>query len=184
MPLKGSEQMGDAPRPAAPPDSLPPQRTVVYCVVPPVSTAVCFVRPAFIGEEGGGDGGGWGLHCCGCPRLRPAALHGVPPPRVVVSVWPMGRGGGWVGYEGNKKFVYLKWASHFLVLYSKFIFFPRGNFVRFLVVGGLAGGFGWVGGWFGLGGWVRRIPPPPPAYPRPCPTNAASNEHFRSDRIF
>ena len=39
-------------------------------------------------------------------------------------VRPTGRGGGgWVGgYEGQQKFVYLKWASHFWLSIQNFIF--------------------------------------------------------------
>ena len=50
-------------------------------------------------------------------------------------------GGG--GYEGQKKFVYLKWASHCWLSIQNFIFSLR-NFFWF-----------WVGGWFG------QITPPP-----------------------
>ena len=62
------------------------------------------------------------------------------------------RGGGG-GDEGQKKFVYLKWASHFW-LYSKFHFLPEEFFC----------GFGWVGG-SAWGGGVRQIPPPRPPPP-------------------
>ena len=56
----------------------------------------------------------------------------------------------------KKKSGYLKRASRFW-LSSQNVLFPEKKFFF---------GFGWVGGWFGLGGWVRQItpllPPPPP----------------------
>ena len=58
------------------------------------------------------------------------------------------RGGG--GMRAKKKSVYVKWASHFLALYSKFDFSREENFF----------GFGWMGGLAGRGG-VRQITPPP-----------------------
>ena len=62
---------------------------------------------------------------------------------------PQDRGGG--GYEGKKKFVYLKCASHFLDLSSKLHFLPEFWF--------------WVGGW--VGPWEGGATPSlPPALPR------------------
>ena len=70
-----------------------------------------------------------------------------------------GQGCAWclahgAGYEGKKKFVYLKWASHFWHSNQNFIFFHRTIF------------WFWVGGVVWPGGGVRHItPPPPPACP-------------------
>ena len=58
---------------------------------------------------------------------------------------------GWVGMRAKKRFVYLKWASHFWLSIQNVIFFLAERF-----------GWFWVGGWFGLGGWVHQITPPPP----------------------
>ena len=82
----------------------------------------------------GGDGGG----CLQC------------------SAYGMG-GLGWVsGYEGKKKSVYLKWASHVCLSSHHFILPPFFD-------------FGWVGGLgFGGGGGICQITPhctlPPPAW--------------------
>ena len=70
--------------------------------------------------------------------------------RAVLSVCPTGPGGG--GGEGKRKFVYLKWASHFWV-YSKSYLYPEDNF---LVLG--------VGGVWPCGGGVSQITPPPPRW--------------------
>ena len=44
----------------------------------------------------------------------------------VLSVWPTGRG----GYEGQKKFVYLKWASRFWLFSQKFYWLQQGTSKR------------------------------------------------------
>ena len=68
--------------------------------------------------------------------------------RVVLRVWPTGRGPGWPGWPwGQKKVCVPKTGLSFEALF-KISFFPRGNFFCF--------------GWFGLGGggsarWVRGI---------------------------
>ena len=59
-------------------------------------------------------------------------------------------GGGGGGMRAKKKFVYLKWASHFWLSVQNFIVLWRKTF------------FFCVGAWFGLGGQVRQITPPPP----------------------
>ena len=68
------------------------------------------------------------------------------------SVRGRGWGGGGGGYEGKKRFVYLKWASPFWTSVQNFIS-DGGDFFWFLG----------VGGWFGRGGGggVRQITPPP-----------------------
>ena len=67
--------------------------------------------------------------------------------RVVLGVRPMGRGD-----EGKKKFVYLKWASHFWIS-LKMPFFPRKKYVLIL------------GGWLVWPEWVvHRITRPPPRW--------------------
>ena len=65
----------------------------------------------------------------------------------MLNVRPVGWGGG---YEGKKKFVYLKWASHFWLSIQNFIF-ARGKFFA----------FGW-------GGVDPPDPPPPPPLPLVC----------------
>ena len=62
--------------------------------------------------------------------------------------------------SGGKNFVYLK-ASHFGLSIQNFLF-PRMNFFF---------GFGWVGGWFGLGAGVLDPTPPPPLWPWTMPPN-------------
>ena len=65
---------------------------------------------------------------------------------------PYGWGGG--GYEGKKKFVYLKWASHFWLSIQKFHFSPKE----------IIFGCVWVGGrvvWPGRVGLPDHPPPLP-----------------------
>ena len=91
---------------------------------------------------------GWGaLHCPVHAAHRPPGVRC----RVVLGARPTGGGGG--GNEGRSKFVYLKRASQFLGLHSKFSLSPEENFSGFGCVGGLA----WGGG-------VRQTIPPPPDF--------------------
>ena len=74
----------------------------------------------------------------------------------MLGVWLEGQDwGGGGAYDGKKRFVYLKWASHFWLPIQNFMF-PQSKF--FLVLGGWVGG--WVGGLALVGG--VRVPPPPP----------------------
>ena len=74
--------------------------------------------------------------------------------KAVLSVWSTGRGRS-DGDEGKKKFMYLKWASHFWLSIQNHIF-PRRTI--FLVLGGWVGGLAQGGG--GVGS-ARSAPPPP-----------------------
>ena len=71
------------------------------------------------------------------------------------------------GYEGKRKFVYLKWASPFWLSIQNFIF-PRGKFFWF-----------WVGGWFGLAWWVRQITHPSPRVDEHIPDSALLTQGWR-----
>ena len=86
-----------------------------------------------------------GAAWCGCTRLCPFVTDLVVTTRLVLRVRPTGRGDGGVGMRANKKFMYLKWDSHFWI-YPKFHFSSEENFF----------GFGWVGG--RVGGSARSLP--------------------------
>ena len=93
---------------------------------------------------------------------RGGVTPGPPPPLPPPLKQRPGGGGG--GHEGKKKFVYLKWTSHFCLSIQNFIFPER---KMFLVLGG------WVGGWFGLGGGGGPLDHPPTPWistslSRPC----------------
>ena len=94
-------------------------------------------------------------------------------PVVVLTVRPTGGGRGWVGeYEGTKKLVYLKRASHFWPPIPNFNLHQR---KLFSVLGG------WV---VWPGGWVREINPPPPPSLRISTSLMWSPEQHSTDGVW
>ena len=90
------------------------------------------------------DSGGWPTH--GLGRCRQLAR-----PPVICLRWGLPHVWGRGGNEGNKEFVYVKWASHCWLSIQDFFFHERKHFL-------------------GLGRWVHReamLPPPPSAPPPP-----------------
>ena len=93
-------------------------------------------------------------HCSMHPTIQPVRVQLESQEPFMMSgpcsVSALRDGAGWRGMRA-KAFVHRKWASHFWLSIQNFILLEK----NFLV----------LVGWFGLGGWVRHITPPPP----PCP---------------